>query len=50
MTISHEDQWSEEMTKESKNVLVTHFGYVVCVVYKQLETLFEYITPIGSVR
>ena len=46
---SHEDQRSEEMTKESKNVLVTHFGYIVCVGYKQHKVLFEYITPIGSV-
>ena len=46
---SHDDQRSEEMTKKSKNMFVTHFGYVVCVVHKQLEALFEYITPIGSV-
>ena len=39
---SHDDQRSEEMTKKSKNVLITHCGYIVCVVYKQLDVLFDY--------
>ena len=38
---SHNDQRSEEMTKRSKNILVTHFGYQVCVVYKLLAILFD---------
>ena len=35
---------------KSANNLVTHFEYVVCVVHQQPDILFEYITPIGSVR
>ena len=44
----HAGQRSEEMTKKSKNMLVTCCGYVVCAAYKLLEVLFDYITPIRS--